>query len=61
MDRFTIAVTDNGAPNLTGTVVIPVTVLEAAGCCQSSTGKSGNLLLLIVVGALLTYRRRRSA
>ena len=60
-DSFAIAVTDNGDPNLTGTVVIPVLVIEAAGCCQASSGKSGNLLLFALVGLLLTYRRRRSS
>lgn len=60
-DTFTIAVTDDGAPNLTGQVQVNVTVLpsEGCGCRSSSPGPGGALLLLLVAAALLRRRPER--
>jgi MYXO-CTERM domain-containing protein len=57
-DTFTITVTDNGAPNLTGQAQVNVTVLPAEGCgCRSSAPGAGGFLLLLLVGLALTRRR----
>jgi MYXO-CTERM domain-containing protein len=57
-DTFTIAVTDNGAPNLTGQVQVNVTVLPTEGCgCRSSRPGAGPILLFLLVGLALTRRR----
>lgn len=62
-DSFVIAVTDDGDPNLTGTVEVLVTVVPGAGCgCRSSGdgGSNGLLAALVVLGLAAGRRRRRS-
>lgn len=57
-DTFTIAVTDSGAPNLTGQVQVNVTVLPAEGCgCRSSGPGAGGILLFLLVGLAIVRRR----
>ncbi len=61
-DSFAIAVTDDGVPPASGTVVVPVTVLPGGGGCGCHTGgggSGGGLFLFVVVGGLLWRRRRR--
>jgi len=59
-DSFVIAVTDDGDPNMTGTVQILVTVIPDAGCgCRSSGTGSALWVCLVALGLLLQRRRRR--
>jgi hypothetical protein len=58
-DSFTIAVTDDGDPNLTGEVVVAVMVLPGGcGGCGASDGR-GSALLALLVALLLAAPRRR--
>jgi len=58
-DSFVVAITDNGTPNMTGTITVDVDVTEAPSGCQSSNGHTGfgGLLLL---GLIAVGLRRRS-
>ncbi len=59
-DSFTVLVTDDGLPALTGTADIDITVVPPSGCgCQSSGGASGGLWLFLLVVGLLRRRSRR--
>jgi MYXO-CTERM domain-containing protein len=59
-DSFTVVVTDDGDPSLSGEVVVAVTVL-ADGCgCRSGTGGGGSALLVVLVALALAPRRRRA-
>ncbi len=59
-DSFTVEVTDDGLPALTGTTEVDITVVPASGCgCRSSSGASGGLWLLLLALGLLWRRSRR--
>lgn len=59
-DAFTVAVTDNGDPALTGTVVVAVTVIEATGCgCQSGRGAAQGAWVFALAGLVAIGRRRK--
>lgn len=56
-DTFVIAITDDGEPNMTGTITVAVTVNEPPSGCQS--GGTGGAGLVLLMGLLAVGLRRR--
>lgn len=59
-DTFGIAITDDGTPNMTGTIDVEVTVTEPPSGCQTGGGHTGGAVLVLMALLAVGLRRRAS-